>query len=72
MSGEVDSVFALARSESVTEAYISRLIRLAFLAPDIVDSIVAGRHPSDLTAERLTRTELSLLWSEQRAVLGFQ
>jgi hypothetical protein len=30
-------------------------IRLAFLALDIVQSIVAGRQPSDMTAEGLTR-----------------
>lgn len=32
-----------------------RLIRLAFLAPDIVEAIVEGRQPVNLTAEAVTR-----------------
>jgi hypothetical protein len=71
-TGETASVLALAQSERVTEAYVSRLIRLAFLAPDIVESIASGRHPPELTTDRLTRTELPMLWSEQRLALGFQ
>jgi site-specific DNA recombinase len=35
--------------------YVGRLIRLAFLAPDIVDAIVEGRQPANLTAEAVPR-----------------
>lgn len=49
-----------------------RLIRLAFLAPDIVAAIVEGRQPTDLTATRLSRWKnLPLGWAEQRRDLGF-
>jgi site-specific DNA recombinase len=45
-------------------------VRLAFLAPKIVEAIAAGRQPPELTAEALAeRIELPLLWTEQeRAV----
>ena len=42
------------------------------LAPDIVEAILAGRHPIELTAKRLKRIrDLPVSWAEQRRVLGF-
>ena len=53
--------------------YVGRLIRLAFLAPDIVESIVEGRQPTTLTAEALTRhIALPLSWRSQRTVLNVE
>jgi hypothetical protein len=41
-------------------------MRLAFLAPKIVEMIAAGKQPEDLTAEALAeRIDLPLLWTEQ-------
>jgi site-specific DNA recombinase len=52
---------------------VGRLIRLAFLAPDIVESIVEGRQPITLTAEALTRRiELPLSWCSQRTALNVE
>ncbi len=43
---------------------------LAFLAPDIVATILAGTQPVELTTEALMkRSELPLAWSDQRALL---
>ena len=51
---------------------ISRYLPLAFLAPDIVEKILKGLQPVDLTAEKLRRLgSLPYQWDEQRAVLGF-
>ena len=45
---------------------------LAFLAPDIVEAILAGTQPVDLTAETLTRrADLPLSWSEQKSLFGY-
>jgi hypothetical protein len=54
-SGKTPSLAHIAAREGIAVRYVSRLIRLAFLAPDIVKSIVEGRQPSDLTAQALTR-----------------
>jgi site-specific DNA recombinase len=60
------------RSEGISRSYLTRLARLAFLAPDIVCAILEGRQPTPLTAARLIRiTQLPLDWSEQRKALGF-
>ena len=48
------------------------MLRLAFLAPDIVEAMIEGTQPPDLTAKRLIRREdLPLDWHEQRRRLGF-
>lgn len=52
-------------------ADLSRLLPLALLAPDIVEAIIEGRQPVDLTVSRLKRTpELPASWTEQRRLLG--
>ena len=62
----------LARRENLNSSYVSRVIRLAFLAPEIVTAILKGRQPHELTAEKLVRdSRLPLSWAEQRQQLGF-
>lgn len=49
-----------------------QLLRISFLAPDIITAIVDGRQPPTLTGRRLLRaTDLPLDWSGQRRLLGF-
>ena len=72
-TGEARSLAAIAAREELNVRYVSRLIRLAFLAPDIVESIVEGRQPTTLTAEALTRRiELPLSWCSQRTALSVE
>jgi hypothetical protein len=52
--------------------YATRLLRLAWLAPDIVEAILGGCQPENLTASRLIQdTRIPSDWPEQRRVLGF-
>jgi DNA invertase Pin-like site-specific DNA recombinase len=64
------------KADQLTSHYSKRhlwqLLRISFLAPDIVTAIVEGRQPPSLTGRRLLRvTDLPLDWSGQRRVLGF-
>jgi hypothetical protein len=60
----------IAAEEGVGGSYVSRLVRLAFLAPDIVTAILSGRHSPQLTANRLMDdTRLPLDWRAQRELL---
>ena len=63
----------IGKREKVGKRYVSRIIRLAFLAPEIVEQIVKGCQPHDLTAESLpkNRTQLPLAWESQHKMLGF-
>ena len=63
---------AIAHEERLTASYATRLVRLAFLAPDIVAAILAGKQPLGLTANKLMAdTRLPLDWRDQRGALGF-
>jgi DNA invertase Pin-like site-specific DNA recombinase len=62
----------LAKSERLNRSYYSRLLRLAYLAPDITTAILDGRQPGGLTATALIENaHLPLSWPEQRSALGF-
>ena len=70
--GSAPSITDLAVRENEDRNEISRHLPLAFLAPDIVEKILKGMQPVDLTAEKLRRLgSLPYRWDEQRAVLGF-
>jgi AraC-like DNA-binding protein len=43
----------VAQAENLIPSYVTRLVRLTFLAPDITASILSGPHDPDLTASRL-------------------
>jgi hypothetical protein len=59
------------RAESVPNSYLRRIVRLAFLAPDIQRAILEGRQPPGLTAQQLAQRGLPLAWADQREALGF-
>ena len=62
----------LATRAGLTGSHFTRVLRLGFLAPDILTAIANGRQPVGLTATKLLRdTRLPLPWSDQRKVLGF-
>ncbi|MEO5347944.1 MAG: hypothetical protein H7834_16445 [Magnetococcus sp. YQC-9] len=64
---KVASVRALAELEKVDESYMSKVLRLTLLAPDIVTAIIDGRQPDHLTWRELSKP-FPMLWSEQRAL----
>jgi hypothetical protein len=72
-TGRARSLGDIAKAEGVSEQYVSKLMPLAFLAPGIVQQILAGTQPADLSVEDLIkRVDLPLAWNEQYALLGFR
>jgi DNA invertase Pin-like site-specific DNA recombinase len=68
---QVASIADLASAQGHTRAWISQQLPLAFLAPDIVETIAAGRQPSSWTVERLVAAAISSPdWAVQRTVLS--
>jgi len=69
-NGAVESLTALAEKMDVDRSYVSRVLQLMLLAPDIVEAILVGREPSGLSLAKLTQT-LPVLWDDQRELFGF-
>jgi site-specific DNA recombinase len=73
LSGRAASMVEIGKREKVGKRYVSRIVRLAFLAPEIVEQIVNGCQPPELTAESLLKdhTQLPLSWESQHKMLEF-
>ncbi|SDX97017.1 hypothetical protein SAMN05444336_1162 [Albimonas donghaensis] len=72
LSGAAASVGEIERREGARKGTVSRILPLAFLAPDLAEAILNGRQPETLTAGSLRRLpEIPLDWTEQHQVLGF-
>ena len=69
-SGQYGTAADLAKAEKVNDSYLSRMLRLTLLAPDIVEAILDGRQPRALEVQALMRP-VPQGWNEQRAALGF-
>ena len=52
----------LARAEKINPSYVSRLLRLTLLAPEIVEAILDRRQPSELQLNALLKS-FSTQWS---------
>jgi DNA invertase Pin-like site-specific DNA recombinase len=71
MRGNGMPITTLAAEAGVGRSYFTRILRLSFLAPDIVKTILCDRHPLDLTAKRLANnSRLAVEWTDQRALLA--
>ncbi|EKF9276416.1 LacI family transcriptional regulator [Vibrio cholerae] len=73
-TGEVSSLREIAQLEGLDNSYISRMVNLTTLAPDIVEAILDDCLPPNITLFDLA-VDPPRLWSEQRARinnLGFK
>ena len=73
LSGSDDSIEAMSGRVGMNKGRLASLIRLSYLAPEIVGALLAGRHPIELAPIRLLRMSKNLPrdWTEQRRFLGF-
>ena len=68
LSGEVPNQGALAKQTGFDKRYISRIIPLAFLAPDITEAILEGKQVPHLALEKCVG-KIPFEWSQQRAAM---
>ena len=68
-SGEVKSLKEIATLEGIDNSYVSRMVNLTTLAPDIVAAILDDELPSHVTLFDLA-VDPPALWSEQRRRLA--
>jgi hypothetical protein len=67
-SGHYATVRELAKAESINESYLSRVLRLTLLAPDIIQGILEGQQSVDLELDDLLEP-IPPDWAQQRAQL---
>ena len=63
-TGTYATVEEIARAEKINTSYVSRVLRLTLLAPEIIEMILDGRHPTDLTMAALMKP-FPVEWREQ-------
>jgi len=71
LSNQGKSMTEIAAESGVGGSYFTRILRLSFLAPDIVETIFRNDHPLELTAKKLaSESRLPITWQDQRDKLG--
>ena len=65
------TIAEIAASSGRCRKRMTRLFRLSWIAPEIVDAILAGHQPQAMTTRSLLTADLPLDWSDQNAALGF-
>lgn len=66
--GRYASITEMAEAERIERGYLGSLLRLTLLAPDLVEAVLNGRHPTDLQLSSMIRNSL-FSWEIQRKAL---
>ena len=70
-AGRFATLNELAAAEKINSSYVSRLLRLTLLAPDIVEAILDGRQPDGMTLPGLME-QFPLEWNSQQITRNTQ
>ena len=70
LKGDGRSLDTIAQAQGIGDSYLGRLLRIGFLAPDIIETILQGKQPPTLTANRLAALpNIPTDWNEQERVI---
>ena len=67
-TGRFATINELAAAEKINSSYVSRVLRLTLLAPDVVEAILDGRQPDGMTLPGLMEP-FPTAWGSQQALL---
>jgi hypothetical protein len=68
--GKYADTAEIARQFQLNDAYVRRLLRFAYLAPDVAEAIIEGRQPRSMTVKRLLQG-IPCIWADRRTAFGF-
>jgi hypothetical protein len=60
-----------AGAENINESYVSRVLRLTLLAPDVVETIMEGRQQPATVSLATLLMPVPVCWREQKCSLAF-
>ena len=66
--GQFTTIAELAEREGIAPSYMTRVLRLSLLAPDIIDDVLNGKQAPEMTLARLLEPSPEA-WTEQKAAL---
>ncbi len=69
-TGVFGTIDEIAAKEKINSSYVSRLLRMTLLAPDIVEAILDGRQPSAMTLAVLM-APFPMVWASQREMIAY-
>ena len=64
-TGRYSTIDEIAAAEKINDSYVSRVLRLTLLAPDIVEAILDGRQPEGMTLPGLLKG-VPVAWEGQQ------
>lgn len=67
-SGAVGTIQEIAEAEGISDRYVGRMLRLAYLAPAVLDKLLIGRVPPSVSIKDLSAAA-ELPWTEQEKVV---
>ena len=67
--GDYGSIEEIAAKEKINSSYVGRLLRMTLLAPDIVEAILDGRQPVEMTLTALMQP-FAVEWADQNLKFG--
>jgi hypothetical protein len=70
-NGAYSTIKEIAEGEKIAETYVGRVLRLNLLAPDVVEMILAGRQPPQVSLPAMMQ-RFPAEWSDQRRIFALR
>lgn len=70
-TGKFRTLQQIADDEDCTERFIRKILPFAYLAPDIIESIINGTQPASFDYKKFQEQPIPIEWSAQRIHLGY-
>ena len=67
-TGEANTIHDIAKAEKVTDRFVSRIMRLAYLSPDVLERLLIWREPPAVSVNELVNATY-LPWGEQTTII---
>ncbi|WP_019054585.1 recombinase family protein [Sphingobium xenophagum] len=69
-TGDID-VSTIATREGITRSYVCRVVRLAFLSPEMIEAVLLGSQDAAMTVAKLVRSDaIAASWSDQKRMVS--